>query len=90
MFFSSIVVPLAIIGLASCVTCGVIAVILPLTFGKLATFLGKWVEAFPTLAFVEKRVDVDHYVLRYTRTFGALVLLASAFWASLLAQALVR
>ena len=86
MFFDSVVVPLGIIGLAGCVTCGVIAVFLPQVFGKLATFLGRWVETRPTFAMFDKRIDVDQYVLRYTRVFGALVLLASAYWASLIAQ----
>lgn len=90
MFFDSVVVPLAIIGLTGCVTCGVIAVFLPQVFGRLATFLGRWVETRPTFAVFDTRVDIDHHVLRYTRVFGVLVLLASAFWAALLVQALVR
>ena len=90
MFFSSIVCPLAIIGITACVACGIIAIVLPDAFGRLAIFLGKWVETRPTFAVVDRRVDVDHFILRYTRAFGAVILLASAFWASLLAQALMR
>lgn len=88
MFFHSVVVPLAFIGISACVTCGVIAIILPRTFGKLAAFLGKWIEALPTFKTIDRRLDVDHYFLKYTRVFGACILMASAFWASLLVDSL--
>jgi len=90
MFFTSVVIPLAFIGISACVTCGVIAVMLPQTFGKLAAFLGTWIETRPVFKAFDSRLDVDHYFLRYTRAFGAIVLLASAFWASLLAEAIGR
>ena len=90
MFFTSIVVPLAFIGISASVTCGMIAIMLPDTFGKMAKFLGTWIETRPTFKPIDNRLDVDHYFLRYTRTFGAIVLLASAFWASMLADAIAR
>jgi hypothetical protein len=88
MFFTSVVVPLAFIGISASVTCSVIALILPGSFGKLAAFLGRWVKTRPTFKAFDSRVDVDHYFLRYTRAFGAMVLLASALWATMLADVL--
>ena len=90
MFFNSVVVPLAVIGISACVTCGVIAIMLPESFRRLAGFLGKWVETRPTFKGFDSRVDIDHYFLRYTRVFGAFVLLASTFWAWVLVEALGR
>ena len=56
---------------------GVVAVVSPRHFEKLATRSSKWVDTSQLATALDKTVDVDQHVLRHGRLFGLLVLLAS-------------
>ena len=53
---------------------GVLAVISPRGFSKVVTQSSRWVDAGKLLAFLDKRYDIDRYVLPYSRLLGFLVL----------------
>ena len=55
---------------------GVVAVISPRFFAKLATKSGRWVDSARYLAALDKKIDLDRLVLPHSRLFGALVLIS--------------
>jgi hypothetical protein len=63
-----------IVGFCLCGALGLMAVAAPRAFQRLAQRSSKWVDSEKLLAVLDKRVDIDAYVLRYTRLFGAAVL----------------
>ena len=84
---SSPALPLIIaVTILACFVCGLIAVVSPARFSRLAVFLGRWVETRPTLPIVDARVDVDAAVLRHSRLFGICVVAAAGFWLALVAK----
>lgn len=58
---------------------GILALVAPDRFKRFADVMNCWVDAEKSLAVMNKRFDVDNYVLRYTRIFGALVTSACLF-----------
>ena len=63
-----------IAGFCLCGLLGSIAVAMPGVFQRLARQSSQWVDAERLLAVLDKRVDIDTYILRYTRLFGAFIL----------------
>ena len=61
-----------------------VAIIAPKSFIRLAGFWGTWVETEPTFPIVDHRVNIDSFVLRFPRAFGAFVLVAALFWWAML------
>jgi hypothetical protein len=55
---------------------GVIAVFSPARFAKLATRSGRWVDTNKIVQVLDKRVDIDHYVLPFSRLLGVAVILS--------------
>jgi hypothetical protein len=64
---------LALLGLV-----GLIAVISPNRFQKLATRSGQWVDTNKLAEVLDKRVDIDRYVLPFSRLLGVAVILSVA------------
>ena len=86
MFYNAVVLPLGVIAVVCCVLVGAIAIISPRTFANLAVFWGTWINTRTTLPVVDKRIDIDEYVLRYPRVFGVLIVTAAAVWTVILAH----
>jgi hypothetical protein len=57
---------------------GLIAIVSPRRFEKLATRSGKWVDTNKLAEVLDKRVDIDHYVLPFSRLLGVAVILSVA------------
>jgi hypothetical protein len=57
---------------------GVIAVVSPSRFARLATRSGRWVDTNKIVAVLDKRVDIDHYILPFSRLLGVAVLASVA------------
>jgi hypothetical protein len=74
----SVVLPIVI---AFCVVCGLLAVLAPRVFAALARSSSRWVESRNYLEFLDRRVDIDRFMLSRSRLFGALLLLAIAWCA---------
>jgi hypothetical protein len=68
--------PLMWIGLGILVALGLLAVISPTRFSALASRSGQWVDSEKYLRVLDKRIDVDQYVLPYSRWLGVAVLFA--------------
>jgi hypothetical protein len=68
--------PLLWIGLGVLAAVGLLAVISPSRFTALASRSGHWVDTEKYLRILDKRIDVDQYVLPYSRWLGVAVLLA--------------
>ena len=64
---------LALLGLV-----GLIAVISPNRFQKLAMRSGQWVDTNKLAEVLDKRVDIDRYVLPFSRLLGVAVILSVA------------
>lgn len=60
---------------------GLLATLAPAHFAQLASRGSQWVDTSKVLAFLDKPIDVDRHVLRYSRVFGVLVVLAAAWLA---------
>ena len=60
--------------LSLCGLLGLLALLSPQLFGRIATFGGRWIDSAKALAAFDKRVDVDQYVLRHSRILGSLVI----------------
>ena len=63
--------------LALCGVLGIVALVSPRYFEKLAYRSSTWVDTSQLAAALDKTVDVDRHVLRYARLFGLAVLIAS-------------
>jgi len=57
---------------------GILAMLSPKRFSMLASRGGQWVDSSKLLAQLDKRVDIDAYVLPYSRLLGVAVLAATA------------
>jgi hypothetical protein len=57
---------------------GAIAVVSPTVFAKLATRSGRWVDTNKIVQVLDKRVDIDHYVLPFSRLLGVAVIASVA------------
>jgi hypothetical protein len=64
------------IGLGALGAIGLLAVISPTWFRVLASRSGHWVDTEKYLRLLDKRIDVDQYVLPYSRWLGVAVLAA--------------
>ncbi len=69
--------------------CGVLALVAPNKFERIARFWGRWVETKPTVPLADRRIDIDDFVLRHARVFG-LLLCAGAFLCSVLLMSTTR
>ena len=58
---------------------GLLATFSPNRFAGIATRGSQWIDTDKLLEFLDKPIDVDRQVLRYSRVFGVLVTLA-ALW----------
>ncbi len=67
-------------------TLGLLAAACPRQFCRLAAWCNLWVDTDRLGEKLDRWVDVDRYVLRNCRLFGAVVLLAATVLAGLLAQ----
>jgi hypothetical protein len=72
----TIVIPLAAAAVVGTVLCGVVAVLSPRTFEAMARFARRGFEVSRCLAWLDKEVDVDKYVLRHARLFGLVTIAA--------------
>ena len=64
---------LALVGIV-----GMIAILSPQRFAKLATRSGRWVDTKKALEVFDTRVDIDHYVLPFSRLLGVAVVASVA------------
>ncbi len=65
---------------------GLLALVSPHRFSVLATRGGHWVDTDRFFAALDKRIDVDQYVLPFSRILGGAVLAAAALFAVLLTR----
>ncbi len=63
--------------LASVVIIGLLAVVSPGHFAKLAQGSGKWIDTDALRQRVEKPIDIDTFILRNSRAFGVIVVAAA-------------
>jgi hypothetical protein len=52
---------------------GLVAVLSPRTFYRLASWSNIWVDTDKLLRVFDVRVDIEHYVLRHSRLFGIVI-----------------
>ncbi|MBC7816503.1 MAG: hypothetical protein IAG10_06425 [Planctomycetaceae bacterium] len=62
--------------LASCGIIGLVALLSPKAFERIANFSGRWIDSNQILARLDKPIDVDSLVLPHSRKLGAAVLAA--------------
>lgn len=55
---------------------GLVALVSPKLFQKLATQSKQWIDTEKYLAVLDRRFDVDGYFLRHCRILGALVMVS--------------
>jgi hypothetical protein len=55
---------------------GLIAIVSTARFAKLARGGGRWIDINKFVAILDKRVDIDHYVLPFSRLLGVAVILS--------------
>ena len=55
---------------------GFVALVSPRHFRTLAGWSARWVDGERYLAVLDKRVDIDGYVLRHCRVLGSLVIVS--------------
>jgi hypothetical protein len=60
---------------------GLVATFAPGRFSRLSARGSKWFDTDKLLQILEKPIDVDSHVLRYSRVFGVVVTLAAAWLA---------
>jgi len=70
------------LGLVGCA--GLLAVLKPSLFAIVARQSSQWVDSDKIFAQLDRQVDVDKYVLPYSRALGVAVLIAVALLARLL------
>ena len=63
---------------------GALAMISPRLFSRLAHASSLWVDFDGMVDKMQRRIDIDHYVLRHCRLFGVVVLAAVAILATVL------
>lgn len=52
---------------------GLLALVSPRIFARLSTSASQWVDAGRALAFLDRRIDIDEYILPRSRLLGAAV-----------------
>ncbi len=57
---------------------GMIAMANPRLFRSLSGRFSQWIDSSRALLFLDKRVNIDRYVLRHARVFGAVVVVTLA------------
>ena len=67
----------ALLGVAGAL--GLLAVVSPARFATIAHGGGRWIDTSSISELLDRPISVDHYVLRYSRTFGVAVVI-SAVW----------
>lgn len=72
----------SLVGLSA--VAGLVAVVCPTCFQRLAGLGGSWIDTDRWWAVLDQRVDIDQFVLRRPRLFGAIVVAASAYLGYLL------
>jgi hypothetical protein len=72
----------AIVGVAG--SMGTLALLSPRRFARLAEWSSIWVDTDRWASKLDRRVEIDSYVLRYGRRFGAVLLAAAALLAALM------
>jgi hypothetical protein len=70
--------------LATVALLGLVALTAPRSFARIAAGGARWFDTNKWLAALDRRVDVDGYVLPFSRLLGGLVLAAAAVLAYLL------
>jgi hypothetical protein len=60
---------------------GLLATFAPGQFSAIAARGGKWIDTEKALQLLDKPIDVDQHVLRYSRIFGVVVALAACWLA---------
>jgi len=70
----NVIVPVSAAAVVGSVLCGLIAVISPRTFGAIARAASRRVDTQRWLAWLDKEIDIDRYVLKHARLFGFVTL----------------
>jgi hypothetical protein len=65
---------------------GLLAIISPSSFSALTTRSNLWIDTNKLVAALDKRVDVDRYILPFSRALGLAVVLAVAVIAILFSR----
>ena len=60
---------------------GLLALVHPRWFTRLATRGSQWIDSGPMLECFNRRFDIDRYVLPYARLFGVLVIASVGIFA---------
>ena len=71
--------------LALSAICGAIAMASPKRFRALAAYSARWIDTEGIGKWLDRRIDVDGYVLRHPRAFGAIATLSALYLAYRLA-----
>ena len=77
---------LCMAALALSAICGAIAMASPKRFRALAVYSARWIETEGLSKWLDRRIDVDGYVLRHPRAFGAIATLSAIYLAYRLAS----
>ncbi len=72
----TVVASIAAAAIVGTVLCGVVAVLSPRTFEAIARYARRGVDTKRCLAWLDKEVDVDEFVLRHARLFGLVTVAA--------------
>ena len=62
---------------------GLVALVSPRRFAALAQRGSKWIDTSRVVEAMDRRVDVDQHIIRHSRVFGVLVIVAALVLASL-------
>ena len=57
---------------------GMVAILSPKYFAAISSRSGRWVDTNKLAEVLDKRVDIDHYVLPFSRLLGAAVIASVA------------
>ena len=71
--------------LALSAICGVIAMASPKRFRAIAVYSAQWIDTEGIGKWLDRRIDIDCYVLRHPRAFGAIATLSALYLAYRLA-----
>ena len=65
---------------------GLTALLCPQTFGRIATCGGRWIDSKPILEALDKRYDIDRFVLPHSRLLGVALMIAVGVLAFVLSR----